>query len=174
MKSDIARHHVSLGFAISILLAGASGILGCGGGGDGDGDGPVGLTAWIESGPAVAGGTTQASVMISDPTAVAGLDVDLTFDANSVGVLSVSKSALTNSFVMLYNDHPAGSLAVSMADATGLPGGTGELLEIVFEVDPGVASGTHIPVMVDSLRVYDDAPSEITLSQVSDGVIEVQ
>lgn len=146
-------------FILLLCLAAANATTGCGGGG---GDAPAGLPAWIEMDPTSPGGTVQAQLVISDPTAIAGLDLDLMFDANLVLATSVSKTAATNDFVMHYNDQPAGMLAVSMARATGLTGGAGSqaLLELRFEVDPLVQPGTSIPVSA-ALNVYDDLPSTI-------------
>ena len=112
--------------------------------------------------------------MVSDPTAVAGLDLDLRFDPNLLSVSSVSTTALTNNFVMLYNDLPAGSLAVSMAHATGLTGGTGTqaLLEVEFVVDQSAQPGTSVPLLV-ALAVYDQVPSPLAV-QVEEGEITVQ
>ena len=170
MRLDTTRLHVTIGFMISLSLAAMSGILGCGGGGGGSG----GVRAWIESDPASAGESTEARLMISNPAGVAGLDFDLAFDASSVSVSSVTKTTVTRNFSIVYNDQRAGSLAVSMANATGLTAGTGELLQITFRVDSGVPPGSYVPLSVDSLRVYNSIPADIALREVSDGEIYVQ
>jgi hypothetical protein len=167
------------GIALALLLATTTVMPGCSGGGSG-GSGSGALSVWIESEPdlASAGDTTQASLVISDPSGVAGLDLNLTFDASLLSVSSenpVSRTALTGDFAIACNDQTAGSLSVFMAHATGLTGrGSEELLKITFVVDPGVPSGTRIPVSVASLRVYDNVPTEIRLDRVSGGEISVQ
>ena len=160
MKPETAPCRIRLSFILLLCLAAANATTGCGGGGVGDA--PAGLPAWIEMAPTPPGGTVLARLMISDPTAIAGLDLDLTFDANLVLATSVTKTAVTNDFVMLYNDQPAGSLAVSMARAAGLTGGAGSqaLLELELEVDPAAQPGTSIPLSA-ALNIYDDQPSTI-------------
>ena len=78
----------------------------------------------------------------------------------------------TNDFVMLYNDQPAGSLAVSMARAAGLTGGAGSqaLLELELEVDPSAQPGTSIPLSA-ALNVYDDQPSPIPVHVEPRGIL---
>jgi hypothetical protein len=112
--------------------------------------------------------------MISDAAGVAGLDFDLQFNTNSLSVSSVTKTTVTSNFTMAYNNQPAGSLAVSMARATGLAGGTGNqaLLDIEFVVDQAAQHGTSIPLAV-SLDVYNVTPSRISV-QVEDNEITVQ
>lgn len=161
MKPETTPCRIRLRFILLLCLAAAAtATTGCSGGGGGDA--PAGLPAWIEMDPASPGGTVRAQLMISDPTAIAGLDLDLTFDANLVLATSVTKTAVTNDFVMLYNDQPAGSLAVSMARAAGLTGGAGSqaLLELELEVDPSAQPGTSIPLSA-ALNIYDDQPSTI-------------
>jgi hypothetical protein len=87
---------------------------------------------------------------------------------------SVTKTTVTRNFSIVYNDQRAGSLAVSMANATGLTAGTRELLQITFRVDSGVPPGSYVPLSVDSLRVYNRVPADIALSEISDGEISVQ
>jgi hypothetical protein len=112
--------------------------------------------------------------MVSDPTAVAGLDLDLTFDPNLLSVSSVTKAAVTDNFTMLYNDQPAGSLAVSMARATGLTGGTGTqaLLGMEFVVEQSAQPGASIPLSV-ALAVYNQVPSPLSV-QVEESEITVE
>ena len=174
MKLEIRRPYVrTVGIAL-ILSAAATLMLGCGSGGGGGGNSaPAGPRGWVEGDPVSPGGTAQAWLMVSDPTAIAGLDLDLTFDPNLLAVSSVRKTAVTDNFVMLYNDQPAGSLAVSMARATGLTGGTGAqaLLEVELVVDQSAQPGASIPLSV-ALDVYDEVPSPISV-QVGDGAITV-
>lgn len=157
------------------LLFGATVMPGCSGGGGGE---VGGVSVWIESEVVAPGETTRAWLVISDPSGVAGLDLALAFDSGSLSVSEdapVAKTTLTQGFAVACNDQTAGSLTVFMANATGVAGGgSNELIEIAFVVDPSVPSGTRIPLSVDSLRVYDAAPSGITLSQVSDGEIRVE
>lgn len=175
MKLGISPLGVRVVLATFILPAAATLILGCGGGGGGGGSSaPAGPRAWVEGDPVSPGGATQVWLMVSDPTAVAGLDLDLTFDPNLLSVSSVSTTALTNNFAMLHNDQPAGALAVSMARATGLTSGTGTqaLLEVEFVVDQSAQPGASIPLSV-ALAVYNQVPSPLSV-QVEDGAIPVQ
>ena len=176
MRSKSLRFCEGVGLALCLLFA-ATVMPGCSGGGGGE---AAGVRVWIESdtAPVAPGDTARAWLVISDPSGVAGLDLALAFDSDSLSVSEdnpVGKTPLTQDFAVACNDQTAGSLTVFMANAAGVAGGeSDELIEIAFVVDPGVPSGTRIPLSVDSLRVYDDAPSEITLSQVSDGGIRVE
>jgi hypothetical protein len=172
----------TLRIALALLLAGSTIVLGCGsGGGSGDGDaggrdGSTGRRAWIESDPVSPGGTTQARLMISNSTGVAGLDLDLTFNGSSISVLDVDSSPLTGAFVIAYNSSAPESLAVSMSHRAGLASGTGtgELLRMTFAADSSVPSGTRLPLSVASLRVYDGSPAQMRLTRVDGGEIHVQ
>jgi hypothetical protein len=150
-------------------------MQGCSGGGGGE---VGGVSIWVESEAVAPGGTARAWLVISDASGVAGLDLDLAFDSGSLSVLEddpVGTTPLTQDFAVACNNQTPGSLTVFMANATGVAGGeSDELIEMTFVVDPGIPSGTRIPLSFDSLRVYDDAPSQIMLSQVSDGEIRVE
>jgi len=168
--------------ACTALLAGCGGGGGSAGGGGGDGGeedggngGPAALRAWVETEETYAGGPICAFLMVSDPAGIAGVDLDLQFNANLLSVSAVRTTTLTRTATMAYNIQPAfGSLAVSMARATGLTGGAGSraLLEMDFVVDPSAPSGTSLPLSV-ALDVYDERPSFMSL-EVEDGEIAVQ
>jgi hypothetical protein len=173
MKPGISPLGVRVVLAALILPAAVTLLIGCGGGG-GDGSTPAAPRAWVIGDAAPPGGTAQAWLMVSDPTAVAGLDLDLTFDPNLLSVSSVTKAAVTDNFTMLYNDQPAGSLAVSMARATGLTGGTGTqaLLGMEFVVEQSAQPGASIPLSV-ALAVYNQVPSPLSV-QVEESEITVE
>jgi len=158
-----------------VLCAGTMLLAGCGGGGGGGGGGATpGVRAWVETEPVTPGGTCSASLMISDPSGVAGLDLDLAFDPNLLSLSEVNMSALTTDFTMSYNAQIDGSLALSMARASGLTGGAGSeaLLEMEFAVDQSAQAGGSLPISVN-LAVYDEAPSRMSV-QLEDGEIALQ
>ena len=173
MKLAIGPLCGNVWFGLLVLFATTNITLGCGGGGGGGGA-PAGPRAWLETQPASPGARTQAYLMISDAADVAGLDFDLRFDPNSLSISSVTKTTVTSNFTMAYNDQPAGSLAVSMARATGLASGTGSqtLLAVEFVVDQDAQHGAPIPLVV-SLDVYNVTPSRISV-QAEDSEIMVQ
>jgi len=174
-RSSYYTSHVSTALILFLALcAGTMLLVGCGGGGSGGGGGTPGVRAWVETEPVTPGGTGSASLMISDPSGVAGLDLDLAFDPNLLSLSEVSMTMLTSDFTMAYNAQTDGSLTVSMARASGLTGGTGAqaLLEMEFAVDQSAQPGTSIPLLV-ALGVYNEVPSPLSV-QVEDGEITFQ
>jgi hypothetical protein len=77
------------------------------------------------------GATTVVPVSISSAAGVLGTDIVITFDADVVTALSVSKTALSNPHTLTTNLSTPGVARISLFGATPLSG-SGALLEITF------------------------------------------
>jgi len=174
MSGNTIRVSIVLARWIPLALAVAVLSFGCGGGGGGGGNGSSASRAWLEAGAAQPGTTAQTYLRVSDATGIAGLDLELTFDPSLLSVSSVSTTALTNDFVMSYNEQPAGVLKASMARATGLSAVSANqrLLDVELDVSQIAQPASSIPISV-ALTAYDAQPSLMSLP-VQDAEIMVR
>jgi Tol biopolymer transport system component len=117
------------------------------------------------------GETLVVPIAAEDATGIAGGDFTVSFDPAVARALEVRKTDLTNGFFLGNSiDNLAGSIGISMANATGIAGGGGALVEIEFQVigEVGEASALHF----EYVKLYDAAASAIPVT-ATDGSILV-
>jgi len=107
-----------------------------------------------------AGDTLQIPIRIIDATQIAGVEIKVTFDSSILTALQVDTAALTSGFALLDSISP-GKITLVSARATGIAGGSGDLVKLTFEVNPTAQPGDTTTLTFAKLALADDSAKAI-------------
>ena len=111
--------------------------------------------------------TFVVSILIDDATGLAGGDFVLNYD-NSVLEFS-NKASITTAFKNLNlafkasNIGKVGEIFISMASATGMKSGSGELIDFTFKSSASAAVGKETQIEFNKAEIYDESLKNITV-----------
>jgi YVTN family beta-propeller protein len=117
---------------------------------------PQATAATLLSFPSVQGqpgSTVNVALSASNVSGMAGADLALSYDANILDVVGVTRGALTNGFSLATNTKTPGLVRFSLSTATGISSGTGTLATIQFRVKSSAAKGASSPLTLTQARL---------------------
>ena len=115
------------------------------------------------------GDTLVVPLSVDDASEIAGMDVTVSFSSDVLQVINVRTTPLTNGFTLADTLFP-GSVRIMMAHETGIPSGSGALVEIVFYVIG--SEGESSVLGLSKLALYDEFTEPI-LAEAKNGTVEV-
>jgi len=113
---------------------------------------------------AAPGNTVNIPIKISDAKSVAGAEIKVTCDSTILNPVSASTTTLTDSFTIAHSDSLPGKIAITMACSTGLPGGTGEFVNIKFQVSGSANIGDTSPLHFELVALYEENTNPIPVT----------
>jgi PKD repeat protein len=105
-------------------------------------------------------------IQINDVSGIAGAEFRLDYDPTILEATNVSATNLISGFT-LTDTISAGSVAISMARATGLASGSGDFVNITFHVSSDAIAGQTSELTLDQVSLYDADTDPIDLSTVN-------
>ncbi len=115
-------------------------------------------TISLSNGCAPPGQTGQIEFGLSELLGLASCDLSIAFDPNLISIQSVSKSSLTQDFLLSYATPNPGLLRVSMASADGLTSqGSGSIALITLALTQNLPTGTRITLCFREARWYNES-----------------
>jgi len=118
------------------------------------------------------GDLAVVELSISDVTGIASGDMVITYDASVITVDAVTATELLSDIILIVNTETPGEVRLSMAGASGLPEGSGALVEIAFTVSDDAEIGTETVLDLDDTRIYDELGVEIPVV-VEMGIVKI-
>ncbi|MCX6357765.1 MAG: cohesin domain-containing protein, partial [Candidatus Aureabacteria bacterium] len=122
------------------------------------------------------GETITVPLEINDASEFSGADVDLNYDASLLVPKGVNTTDLTESCGIRWRIVRDGVVGITFGQETGLSGGSGKFIEIVFEIAAGAPSGSESPLKLSRVKLsgqYGDDLSWWTGVRMVDGVVKV-
>ena len=120
---------------------------------------------------AVPGSMITVGVSVDDATGIAGCDIRLEYDSAILEAEEARATDLAAGLSLIPNIGGEGIVTLSMAGVKGLAGGSGAILEVIFEVKAG-ASGVSSLILSD-VALYDELGMDISVAVV-DGSITMR
>jgi hypothetical protein len=118
-------------------------------------------------------GTITVPVLVSDAAGVAGVDITLRFNSSILTAHSAATTPLSAAYNMQYNATIPGEIRISLARSAGAAGGSGPLVNILFDVSGAARVGDSIPLTLDVANLYDEGASPLPAT-ASNGCFEVE
>ena len=118
-------------------------------------------------------GLVSVPIVADDANGVAGMDLRLTFDSTDLSAQSASKTALTSDLHVQCNPNVPGEMRISLARATGMAGGSGTLLNVIFDVSSRCRVGDAIPITL-TVDTFCGELGEPLPCTTSNGVIRIE
>jgi hypothetical protein len=119
-----------------------------------------------------AGKQVTVPINITDATGVAGADINVLYNANILKVVEIKQTALSNSINLTQNTNTPGRIILRLAQTSAIAGGSGSLIDMVFNIDASVAIGTETPVRFESAEVFDVNAKTIVFG-TQDGKVKI-
>lgn len=116
--------------------------------------GTVGLSIGDYS--SVAGSTIAIPVQMVGGSGIAIGEFTLSYDATSLTPVSVETTELTAGFTVADTVKTPGTLGVSLVNTTSISGGSGDLVEVVFEVNGDAPLGQISELELEEAVFYDE------------------
>jgi hypothetical protein len=114
------------------------------------------------------GSTIVVEISVDDATGVAGGDIVLEYAPAVLVVKEARMTDLAAGLSLIANTSVAGEVILSMAGINGLPGGSGAILEVAFEVKSD-ASGKS-PLTLSDAALYDEIGGGMAVTVVNGSV----
>jgi hypothetical protein len=102
-----------------------------------------------------AGKQVTVPINITDAAGVAGVDVNVLYNANILKVASINQTTLSAGMSLAQNTNTSGKIIIRLAQTNPIANGSGSLIDMVFNIDANVAVGTETPVRFESAEVFD-------------------
>ncbi|MFC1712564.1 NPCBM/NEW2 domain-containing protein, partial [Candidatus Poribacteria bacterium] len=118
------------------------------------------------------GTSAIVELRIDDAAGIASGDIVIGYDANMITVDEVIAADLLSDVLLIANTDVPGEIRLSMAGATGLPEGSGALVEIGFTVNADAQVDTETTLSFSEARIYDEDGRAI-LAGLEDGVVKI-
>jgi hypothetical protein len=116
------------------------------------------------------GEQVQIDINIDDWTGIAGGDITLTYDATKLSVISAQKEPAFGLNVIINTATP-GKVIVTMAGYPDLPGGSGAIVNIIFQIAAAAPAGIT-PLTFDAAQLYDEDGNNI-LTTSTPGEVDI-
>lgn len=116
------------------------------------------------------GDTVSVPINADNATGIAGADIVLTYDPSPLTLTDVETTDLTSGFVLTWNEDPSGTVTIALAGASGIAGGSGDLINLTFEVSESASLGMVSRVRFQSCTLWDEGGNPIG-STTQDGAI---
>ncbi|NIA30301.1 MAG: T9SS type A sorting domain-containing protein [Actinobacteria bacterium] len=114
------------------------------------------------------GDTIKIPIRVSEAARIAGAEIKLSFDQTIVKALYAEKSALTNDFTIADSTNE-GKIAISLARATALASGSGDLVYVYFEVVTGTEDSSALAF--EQVTLYDEETNSIPVTPKNGKII---
>lgn len=125
----------------------------------------------INDAVAAPGETLAIPIRVTDASSIAGAELKITFDPNLLTALDAQTTMLTSGFTV-DDTISSGKIIVVMARATGMTSGSGDLVNLVFRVNPNAALGDSTTLAFSHAALYDENTQAIPVTTVN-GVFRV-
>ncbi|MGH7454915.1 MAG: cohesin domain-containing protein, partial [bacterium] len=112
------------------------------------------------------GNTITIPVRITDAARVAGAEITLNFDHNILTTLDAQTTSLTSGFTLNKSIKP-GEIAIVLANATGIPSGSGRFVDVNFQVASSAAPGATTTLAFQHIKLSDENGNLIPASAVN-------
>ncbi|MFC1712669.1 NPCBM/NEW2 domain-containing protein [Candidatus Poribacteria bacterium] len=126
----------------------------------------------ISSIDAPPGTSAVAELRIDDAAGLASGDMVIEYDAGVITVDEVIAADLLSGILLIANADVPGEIRLSMAGATGIPEGSGALVEISLTVSVDAEIGTQTVLDFGDARIYDESGLVIPV-RLENGVVKV-
>jgi hypothetical protein len=113
-------------------------------------------------------GQTGVAVPINttDATGIAKVSITLTFDASILAAKNVQLTPLTSGFTLGTPVIASGQVTISMSQSTGMPSGSGAILNVIFDVSPSAYGGAYATLTLQSVSMFDKNNQPIPFTKV--------
>ncbi len=113
-------------------------------------------------------GQTGVAVPISvtDASGIAGADITLTFDSSILTATNAQLTTLTSGFTLQTPTISPGQITISMTQATGIPSGSGAILNVIFNVNPSAVGGTYSVLTLQSVSLLNQSAQPILCAKL--------
>ena len=128
----------------------------------------LGITS-VEAAP---GSSAIVQISISDATGMASGDMVIKYDASMIAVDEVTATNLLSGILLIPNIDVPGEIRLSMAGASGIPEGSGALMEIGLTVSADAKAGTETPLSFEAATIYDETGTTIPV-KLESGVVRI-
>jgi hypothetical protein len=102
------------------------------------------------------GDVIRVDVVIDDAKDLLSADMTLTYDPGLLILKEVKKASLTSNFIIA-SQVGSGEIAVAIATAQALQGGSGSLVEVSFQIDDAAPLGTDTFISIPRATLYNGA-----------------
>lgn len=126
----------------------------------------------ISSIDAAPGASAMAELRIDDASGMASGDIVMKYDASVITVDAVSAADLLSGMLLMSNLNTPGEIRLNMAGATGIPSGSGALVEINLTVSPDAEIGTETVLDFGDARIDDELGMMIPV-RLENGAVRV-
>ncbi|MFC1715522.1 cohesin domain-containing protein [Candidatus Poribacteria bacterium] len=134
---------------------------------------PPGMrTLTIDSVDVMLGDSSPVHLIIDDATGIASGDIVIEYDANVLTIDEITATDLLSGIILIPNAEVPGEIRLSMAGATGLPSGSGALVEIRLTANSDAEIGTETVLDFGDGRIYDELGVEIPV-RLENGVVRI-
>lgn len=123
-------------------------------------------TLTIPNTSALPSASFDVPIRISDAAGIAGAAIKITFDANILTAIGAQKTSLTSDF-LLADTISSGKIALGLARATGIAGGSGDLVTLTFRVNPSATPGDTTTLVFAKLFLFDENTNPIPANGVN-------
>jgi len=113
-----------------------------------------------------AGATCTIPILIDDATDIAGADILLSYDPEILTALEAKTTTLTFGFIIA-DSIANGKIAISLARASGIEEGSGNIVDITFQVKSTAIPGDTSPLILQKVALYDDSNNLISVTTVN-------
>ena len=127
----------------------------------------------IPSATARSGDSVSVVLEIDDASGIAGMDMQLSYDANRLIAEAVSTTPLTQTLSLISNLTEPGRITIAMAGAKGIVAGAGGFLVFAFRVAPDVPQGAAT-LGVDSIGFSDELSVAIPVALPISGLVNIE
>ena len=131
-----------------------------------------GRTLTIGSVDASPGTSAVVQLSISDATGLASGDIVVNYDASVITIDEVNGTNLISGITLVVNKDVPGEIRLPMAGATGIPSGSGALVEIELTVDANAVIGTRTTLSFGETELYDELAMVIPVN-LENGVVNI-
>ena len=112
------------------------------------------VTVSLSDTSAAPGDTLTISIYVDDASGIACGDITLAYALNILIAVGAHRTSLTSAFLITSNVSTPGEILISMASATGIPSGTGPIVDVDFTVKGDVSAESESPLTLRSVTLY--------------------
>lgn len=113
-----------------------------------------GVTVNVSNATGQAGTLVSIPISVDNASGIAGVEIVLVFDQEILTALGAQTTSLTSGFAIVDSIF-AGKIAITIAKATGMPGGNGSIIAVNFQVSSKVATGSTCSLNIQKVFLYD-------------------
>jgi hypothetical protein len=96
-------------------------------------------------------------IEIDEVEGIAGMDLDLRFDPETIIPVDVERTTLTDDFLHMFRDSGDGLLRISIAYHTGMSSGSGAIINLIFDIFPdAILSSELTEISIERARLYNE------------------